>query len=314
MTTVNLYWFRHPDGSGNFGDEIGPWLIRKFSPSTRIQWYDPLLAERPTWVKVAATTRSVLRRDPRYVRVAQARSLSQTPTLLTVGSIIRRARSEHTTVWGSGAISEHDIVTAGDFRAVRGHVTRELLQARGITPPEVVGDPGLLVPLLLQVNRTPEFVVGVVPHFQHYDSLREVIPQGALAIDLTWDLPRVMSALASCELVVSTSLHGLILAHALGIPAVWGSFDESQGRTLAGDGIKYRDYFSSVDIQLANPTSLGPLAALDSLALQRSAKASDGLTCPHPHKVKALQRNLLLAAPPPLSGSTLRQSLLRDLL
>src|SRR5699024_7687362 len=58
-------------------------------------------------------------------------------------------------------------------------------------------------------------------------------------------IEEVVKQICSCEYILSTSLHGLIVAHAYSIPALWlkkGYIDT--------DGFKFKDYFSSVDIPL----------------------------------------------------------------
>jgi hypothetical protein len=43
---------------------------------------------------------------------------------------------------------------------------------------------------------------------------------------------------------VSSSLHGIILAHAYGIPVAWTEFSTG----LKGDGVKFLDHYASVGI------------------------------------------------------------------
>lgn len=161
--------------------------------------------------------------------------------LFSIGSVLHNARDGEA-VWGSGingkiADDAHRFRDL-DVRAVRGPLTRGWLQARGIAVPEVYGDPALLMPRLFPVSllgggtRRP-FVV--VPHFnepqQKYAAHRErlVLP--------TLRPAAFVRALLGADLVVSSSLHGVILAEAYGIPAVY--LDSGNGEHR----FKYDDYY-----------------------------------------------------------------------
>lgn len=86
--------------------------------------------------------------------------------------------------------------------------------------------------------------VGVVPHY---------VDGGApwVKAAATRDEVRVISVLSSteafvdqlvaCDVIVSSSLHGIIAAEAYGVPALWVEFSEH----VAGAGFKFHDYYAA---------------------------------------------------------------------
>ena len=68
--------------------------------------------------------------------------------LLSIGSILHFAR-DNDVVWGAGVNGKIDPSRHRfhrlDVRMVRGPMTKEFLQSKGITVPEVFGDPALLI-------------------------------------------------------------------------------------------------------------------------------------------------------------------------
>lgn len=168
--------------------------------------------------------------------------VSRPARLLSVGSILHWAQ-DGDVVWGSGVngnipAQEH-IARILDIRAVRGPRTRAFLVAQGFTVPEVYGDPALLLPAvlpeLLEDAHRKRFEVTVVPNFldlQRNPSWR-LSPK---VLNPRAPLRRCLDRIAASEFVVGSSLHGIIVAEALGIPArVIQSRVESD--------FKYRDYY-----------------------------------------------------------------------
>jgi hypothetical protein len=52
----------------------------------------------------------------------------------------------------------------------------------------------------------------------------------------------VIDAIASCRAILSSSLHGIIAAHAYGVPATWVKPSDRP----KGDGFKFLDYWASM--------------------------------------------------------------------
>ena len=83
------------------------------------------------------------------------------------------------------------------------------------------------------------------------------------------DIEAFIDEIHECEAVLSTSLHGLIVCHAYGIPARWCEVTGGE-QSIPGDGTKFRDYLLSVGVESAEPlriprgsvvtTDLAPLA------------------------------------------------------
>lgn len=159
---------------------------------------------------------------------------------MCIGSIIHRA-TDNMIVLGSGAMhSKHNLNPNADYRFVRGPLTRQKILDVGGTCPEVYGDPALLLPLFCDESKK-EYDVGIVPHYVDYDIVVEKFPNYKI-INLTNPNPlEVAKEITKCRSIISTSLHGIIAAHAYSIPAAW-----LMQNKLKGNNIKFKDYFASV--------------------------------------------------------------------
>lgn len=159
--------------------------------------------------------------------------------VLSTGSVLHELRPGDV-VWGSGSMRDA-YVDGRDatFLAVRGPRTRKLI--RGDVP-EVYGDPGLLLPEIYTPRVWRRFAAGLIPHAFDRGVMRSDDPE-ILNIDVTaghcWRC--VIDSIAACEVIVSSSLHGIVAAEAYGIPAVWV---EPSDRVVGG-GFKFADYYES---------------------------------------------------------------------
>jgi pyruvyltransferase len=204
---VAAYWSH----SRNWGDALSPWLIERM--------YD---------------------RQP--VNIARSYVPKGKPVLMAVGSVLG-ATLRNALVWGSGFISVDSQMKFAPKRvhALRGPLSLAKMERMGVSCPRVFGDPGLLVSRYYNptVNRVG---VGIVPHY--VDALNpwiKRIRQSAECkiIDVLSPTEAFIDSINSCEIVISSSLHGIIAAEAYNIPALWVRLSSN----IVGGDFKYNDYY-----------------------------------------------------------------------
>jgi len=202
----NAWWLGSEKAQGNFGDILTPHILDHYKIKYKF--------------------------EPNYVNA----------TLICVGSIARRA-GVNTTVIGSGIISKGDRITPGaNWRFVRGPHTQHHVNRLGGNCPAVFGDPALLLPKIYNPTITKKHKISYVPHNVDF---AEISQKYENVINLrTSDYKRVVDKILESEFIVSSSLHGLIVAHAYGIPAAWARSHNN----LKGDNVKFEDYFASVNL------------------------------------------------------------------
>ncbi len=157
--------------------------------------------------------------------------------LLAVGSILDRVKPRDV-VWGSGLMRPEQRVTLPadvTVLAVRGPKTRAAVEG---DVPEVYGDPGLLLPRFYTPTPMGSFSVGVIPHEAEKD-IPPVDDPSVLWIDINAGIEPVLDAMASCDVILSSSLHGLIAADAYGIPSAW----IRMSNRVHGGHFKFDDYY-----------------------------------------------------------------------
>lgn len=205
---VRTYWWNE---STNFGDLLGPLLLQHFGVPVR------------------------------FAPVSEA-------SVVGPGSILGKLPASYRGfVWGSGLIdadlghpSQVESFRDASILAVRGHLTSDVL---GLDSGVALGDPGLLASRVLN-KASPRWELGIVPHYAHLGDpflarLRRTFPN-ARVIDVRRPPIQVIRDISSCGSVISSSLHGLIVADSFGLPASWFASDT----VLPGGDFKFRDYES----------------------------------------------------------------------
>jgi pyruvyltransferase len=176
-------------GRPNFGDDINPSFFRA-------------VAGRP--VRFAVNRRG--------------------PHILGAGSILEKSTSE-SVVCGAGFLQPpaRAMPRPAAVVAVRGERS---LAAAGLPDTTLLGDPlvllDALVPPVVKRHRH-----GLVPHVDSVRRWREAVRGRSLLIHPGGDPWKVVEAIASCEVVLSQSLHGLIVADVFERPSV---FEAGVGR------------------------------------------------------------------------------------
>lgn len=213
---IRTFWWRwqYPHRL-NFGDELTPPLVERIT------------GRRVTW---ASADRCELVGAGSVIQMLLDRGKGNTPK-----------------VWGSGfmrAGKEGADRASIDALAVRGRRTLARVDALEERP-IALGDPGLLAPLLLDGPVRKRYALGVIPHYR--DAQAEPVAQlrelgsAVRIIDVGWTPQEVAREIASCDMVISSSLHGLIFSDALGVP----NAHIRLGGKIGGGMYKYKDYYSA---------------------------------------------------------------------
>ncbi len=176
--------------------------------------------------------------------------------LIAAGSIAHWS-DENSTLWGCGLVNDWIGPNGKPARvlAVRGKLTRDRLASCGIPCGDLFGDPGLLVPEFIAPSLR-KHALGLVPHYVDRENafVQECRSAGAVVLDVSAAPERFVESLTSCEGILSSSLHGIVLAHAYGIPAAWIRISGE----VHGDGFKFFDYYSSLGLKRADVQMLTP--------------------------------------------------------
>ena len=172
--------------------------------------------------------------------------LDETPEdhIMMCGSILPFA-NENSIVWGTGFMHRQSTIggVPKEIHAVRGPLTAKRLDELGIGVKVPYGDPSMLLHRLnYDTFISKKHKYGVVSHY--IDKKRvEHWPEDILKIDIQNDeLDEFVFNVMGCEKIISSSLHGLIVADMYNIPALWVKLSDN----LVGDDMKFHDYFASI--------------------------------------------------------------------
>lgn len=209
-------WWALNNGQANFGDVMSPWLVNKITNED-----------------VAFPIMNGFFKEEHY---------------FVIGSILPNSNKK-SIVWGSGLIGPDELVLANKFHAVRGPLTRKALIKSKKVVPEVYGDPAILAPKYYQtIDKEIKYETAIIPHIVDYAFIKErerANKTGRLVINLLDSVETIIDQMNSSKRILSSSLHGVIVAHAYRIPVLWVKFSDK----LIGSkhNHKFHDYFEGVE-------------------------------------------------------------------
>jgi len=205
--------------------------------------------------------------------------VSKTKHLYSVGSNIQGGY-QSATIWGSGMLlpmTKWEVRLQKlshrrlDIRALRGPLTKDYLEKTyGYHCPDIFGDPAILMPLVYQPMVSKQHDYLVIPQFCREDDFRNEHPGERMVSMNTDDYRSVIDEIVASNIVYTSSLHGIILAEAYGVPAV---FFRWLGKKI---DFKYLDYYYStgrrdikVALSLEEAKQMEPLPLPDLSGLQQ---------------------------------------------
>lgn len=230
---------RHGINHRNWGDDLNYYLMNRISNR-------PIVVYNGFWL---------------------ARKLKK-KNYLCIGTLLDAVNysNPQTVVWGSGVSGqERSFVPPLEICSVRGYKTLEFLSTHGIECPNSFGDPALLLPRYYSpFFQRKKYKLGIIPHvidldFDVINKIRET-QTDILIIDLAhyekWT--DVIDQICSCEIIASSSLHGLIVSDAYNIPNCWITLSGK----ISGGLFKFYDYFSSVNRKDSEPIKIDKISDL----------------------------------------------------
>ena len=156
---------------------------------------------------------------------------------LTIGSIIHFA-NDNDHIWGSGIngkVKSNLTFNNLNIHSVRGPLTKDILTKKGLKVPEIYGDPGILFgyffPEYKNLKKKRKYLF--IPNYNDKNFYKN-----NLGIKVTlpiYPLKIILKDIAESEIIITSSLHGIVLADSLDIDCIiLKSYSEDQ--------FKYKDY------------------------------------------------------------------------
>lgn len=211
---AKTHYYLNPYG-GNFGDELGVEIVQRLCGSR---------------IKAIDLEQAKVRRSG----------------VIALGSIFHYA-VHGDVIWGTGinpTWQKRKRWKQLDIRAVRGPFSQQYIENILDYPcPRIYGDPALLTSIIFpEYRRDPQRAFGIIPHYWDCDIIKEM--QDVMLPSRHWT--DVIEFIVGCDLIISSSLHALIVAESFGIPARWWHSPTLKSTRTEGT-FKYNDYYAATN-------------------------------------------------------------------
>ena len=202
---IKSYWWK---GRPNFGDRLAPLLLAHFGNVISV-WAD---RDKAQVISVGSVLELVPSGWDGYI-VGAGKLFQDRPIILPPRDKILAIRGPLSAAWVQGSYA--------------------------------IGDPGLLADEMIALP-PKEHDLGVLPHWSDRKLARDprFLLSDPLIISPATDPLTVIRQIGSCRQIVTSSLHGMIVADAFGIPR---RFEYTRRLDKEGGDYKFRDYSASIN-------------------------------------------------------------------
>lgn len=173
---------------------------------------------------------------------------SNRPQLLVCGSILGNKDyiPLNTKKWGVGLHDYNQIPRVKDPKliySVRGLLTLKKLNIYSSNV--IVGDPGLLLSRFYKPKTQKKYDICIVSHWKDYIYFSQNYGNRYYIINMgTNNIKKIINSINKCNFTFSSSLHGIIFSHSLGIPSIHLEYEVLYSKK----NFKFKDYYSVFNI------------------------------------------------------------------
>lgn len=199
--------------------------------------------------------------------------------ILLMGSILQNVPEDYSgVILGTGGDDMEYHFPKAAVLGVRGHLTKNNFTQ--LTNGLLIGDTGVLAKVVYPEKIEVKYKLGIVPHFvdlknNAINEIKRKYPDSVKIISPLQRPKEVVKQIKSCGCILSSSLHGLIIADSFGIPnRRW--VDRTTMNNPRFHDYKFHDYYTSISY-VENPILITGLEAVEELIAQTTLKPYESI-------------------------------------